>query len=1166
MIRFIDLHTGNTYNGIIPYVHYFDEQQSTNLYYVKQICFASRCQSCKVTIPENNVFKLANLTSNTNESKQINSNRENINGFEYVDKDTKFLRNKNEEVNLLSFELKLQGYSSKYGYLYMIYVIGSSDSAGEFHENITITESNKDSYTIEVAADFTAGDEAMINGIHNYGAEIPERIQQAIYESDLREDATDNILMNRKWKELLINFIDILNNKGNYKSLENSLNWFEYGDKIKLAEYWHKDEAGYEKLLKRELTKIADNEIMDMITYLWKTTYISIMMPLNKWIKSEWDWTEYETKEPSEVPIYDENGNIISYMHPAYLDRKIKNAIETYDREALIGGGRFDFGVEDWPNPGSAPDAPFDTYNGANIWRDEDETHHAILAEPIPELYKIGFIWSRDMLMLKMALVNLYFEKYFLPIHIDSLFGSVEELIYTNVIKITYDKYVQIDSKVENHDTIYSNIKEGSIHYMQDCNICVINSTPFKDVLLRYDVDNNPEQYQAILGIDYSKDVDINDVDGNSYYYNGPGCIVPFNCTLKLSDDYKIYKGEINVSYNKDGAIKHVKRATWNINNDSDNVVYKDNICYIDFKIILFEPGDVQVSLKFDTNSYHTFVKEYNIHISDTSSNYIDLYRVKRRSYDNILAQINKEAMIRDGKNYVQAKTLLACKEMPETSDMNKFMWTSTPTVRYDYYAVIDTNHDSNARKTISNSWVNITDNKPHVIDLCMPPAQIRKMFNEYKDFTDQYAEYFASISLSDIYNIYSYKYNIAGDVYYDTLNSIDINFTIKINPKGNAIDYKNDTVPVKIICRVTNSITKEFDFTINIKKTPNTSSTSICNVYYDDEMLTKNDPNTIGLNKCIYIDLNAKPSYELKLKDSLTTTARINSSETDASIISKLEKSIEYYWWGIEYVNNSRYLIGIKKYFNVSTNYSSEYVVSSDLIDVKSKHTWVDVQFKRKIGISAITPSISCHGFTVKNLELSINGESVPNRISAFDLEKYNNLLSTEGSLDFVYEYDFIDENDVQYHRVKKDKLYYIDSFSILGGDNYTLDVYSENELIKDNNIVLIEDRFIPLLHTIEKLEDNVISQKDCTCIIPTIDYSTHDATLTQWCFVNRLTGEAIYPTNEIGEPIHSIRAPFFTDNTRVKLPKGVYDIVLTYSLYGEDIVKTFKDAVIVK
>ena len=219
MIRFIDIQTGNTYCGVSPFVHYFDGQQSTNLYYVKQICFASRCQSCKVTIPENNVFKLANLTSTTNESRQINANKENINGFDYVDKNSKFLRNKTEEVNLLTSELKLQGYNSKYGYLYMIYVIGSSDSAGEFHENITIVESNKETHNIEIAADFIAGDEALINGIHNYGAEIPERIQQTIYESDLREDATDNILINRKWKELLINFIDILNNKGNYKSL-----------------------------------------------------------------------------------------------------------------------------------------------------------------------------------------------------------------------------------------------------------------------------------------------------------------------------------------------------------------------------------------------------------------------------------------------------------------------------------------------------------------------------------------------------------------------------------------------------------------------------------------------------------------------------------------------------------------------------------------------------------------------------------------------------------------------------------------------------------------------------------------------------------------------------------------------------------------------------------
>lgn len=1159
MIRFIDIQTGNTYCGVSPFVHYFDGQQSTNLYYVKQICFASRCQSCKVTIPENNVFKLANLTSTTNESRQINANKENINGFDYVDKNSKFLRNKTEEVSLLTSELKLQGYNSKYGYLYMLYIIGSSDSAGEFHENITIVESNKESYNIEIAADFTAGDEALINGIHNYGAEIPERIQQAIYESDLREDATDNILINRKWKELLINFIDILNNKGNYKSLENSLNWFEYGDKIKLAEYWHKDEAGYEKLLRRELTKIADEEIIDMISYLWKTTYISIMMPLNKWVKSDWEWTEYETKEPKDTPIYDKDGNVISYMHPAYLDRKINNAKETYDREVMIGGGRMDFGIEDWPIPGSAPSVSFDTYNGANIWRDEDINRHAIIAEPIPELYKISFMWTRDMLMLKMALVNLYFEKYFLPIHIDSLFGSVEELIYTNTIKITYDKYIQIDTKVESNATIYSNVKSGNTYYMKDCDVCVTNSTPFGEVLLKYDTDESDEQYQAILGIDYSKDIELKEIDANSYYYNGPGCVIPFSCALSLpDDDLKVYLGEISISYKKDGKIIRTKRAIWNINNDSTSVSYDGNTCHIGFKIILFEPGDIQVSLKFDTNSYHTFIKEYDLHISDTTNIYIDLYKVKRISYDSMLAQLNREAMDRDGEDYKQAFSLLECAEMPERSEMNKFMWTSTPTMHYDYYAIIDTNHDTSARETLSNSWINVTDNRPHIIDICTPPAQIYKMFNNYKTFTDEYQEYFKSISLAELYNKYSYKYNIAGDIYYDPLNSISVNFTIKINPNGNEINYENSTVPICVMCNIDDNESKTFNFDITLKKTPNTSSTSICNVIANDEDAVKADLEAIGLNHCIYIDLKTKSDYRIGLSDD--DYVEISDSMSDDELISVLDK-FNWYWWGVEYMNESRYVIGIRKFYNA--NRESQ-IISADKVNIARISSTLDIKWQWDFNSkenNIIRYDIETNNIDVSNITLFINGVKQDIREDhSVDITELISMFATVDILSFNYEYDFIDAKGVEHHKAKNDSIIYIDKNIRYGFDDMIV------KELENTKTTINENRFIPLLHKIEKLENTDITINDFTCIIPTIDYSTHDATLSQWCFVNKLTGESIYPSNEIGEHIHSIRAPFFTDNTRVRLSRGVYDIVLTYSLFGDDIVKTFKNAVIVK
>ena len=37
-MRFVDLNNGYTYNGDYPYIHWFDDNQSTNLVYTKKLC------------------------------------------------------------------------------------------------------------------------------------------------------------------------------------------------------------------------------------------------------------------------------------------------------------------------------------------------------------------------------------------------------------------------------------------------------------------------------------------------------------------------------------------------------------------------------------------------------------------------------------------------------------------------------------------------------------------------------------------------------------------------------------------------------------------------------------------------------------------------------------------------------------------------------------------------------------------------------------------------------------------------------------------------------------------------------------------------------------------------------------------------------------------------
>ena len=59
MIRFIDVNTGNVYNGNTPYIHWFEGKQSVGLNYDKQIVFLtdSKCVCIKMN---SEVFSIVN--------------------------------------------------------------------------------------------------------------------------------------------------------------------------------------------------------------------------------------------------------------------------------------------------------------------------------------------------------------------------------------------------------------------------------------------------------------------------------------------------------------------------------------------------------------------------------------------------------------------------------------------------------------------------------------------------------------------------------------------------------------------------------------------------------------------------------------------------------------------------------------------------------------------------------------------------------------------------------------------------------------------------------------------------------------------------------------------------------------------------------------------------
>lgn len=276
MIRFVDLETGNTFDGSAPHVFWMPGEQSTNLIYSQPICFISDKKNVNISIENNDIFSLID------QNKLVNEEFGDIYGFEYL--------------NIQSIKCSsLVSSGVKYVdncYIHMMYIIASSTQLGEY-----ICTFNIDNNNYSVGADFYGENESLYINLSNNGIEIPEVIQKAIYDVNIHEEKRDNITLNRKWKELLSNLWDVTANKGSYKSLYNSLNWFEYGDKVKLYEVWKDTDKN--KYFLQDVHQLLNNKFSQTLNGYTKTTYLSLQYALEKYVEKDGKIVYDKEKNPT---------------------------------------------------------------------------------------------------------------------------------------------------------------------------------------------------------------------------------------------------------------------------------------------------------------------------------------------------------------------------------------------------------------------------------------------------------------------------------------------------------------------------------------------------------------------------------------------------------------------------------------------------------------------------------------------------------------------------------------------------------------------------------------------------------------------------------------------------------------------------------------------------
>lgn len=556
MIRFIDVKTGNVYNGSKPYVHWFEGKQSVGLNYDKQFVILTDSNHVNISL-DSEVFSLVDnhkigfLTNENGEPIQrtfFNKEYYDLNALK-----TKFLYhpcNKNAKVG-------------KY-YVYTFNVIAQGKYVGEITDTLKI---NGELFTI--GADFYDENEVLGINLSNLGLDMSNEIQRAIYEKDINEQKPDYVLLNRKLKELLNEYINILANKGSYKSLLSSLKWFEYGDLTKIYEYWKHSEPNKDYLSKKDITQFINKTTEELLYSKTKTTYISINTALNK--------------------IAKENGEII------YDDK--------YDKSSYTG--------------------------------------ECLVDEPNPKLNDAVFMFSKDVMSLKMTLLHNFFATYFLPIHLDLIYTTLEETIYSNTIKMITAPLLERFDYVDNVSTFKCELEK--LYHLENVETFTNLDTPF-GYLNDHDL-NQEDAELEIIGVDtqFFNYETLNGINNDDVYkayifqhYKGIGTIIPFNCVFDIPD--AIFNGDIVIYKNGELILS---RSTTNIRSTVNN-----GKTYVNFNILLKEIGDYKIQLQFRTTGGSNLVKTFDFKVDEESYPDIKLYKIIPK--DNIKNTININKWIQE--------------------------------------------------------------------------------------------------------------------------------------------------------------------------------------------------------------------------------------------------------------------------------------------------------------------------------------------------------------------------------------------------------------------------------------------------------------------------------------------------------------------------------------
>ena len=304
------------------------------------------------------------------------------NGFE-----TTFIKSKLTEDDIYAIKTseQINEYNTFDYLLIPIYVVANAYEEGTWISNLMIHITNKESLEeewcyISVGGTFVDEYEGLVINGTNLGISLPKDILKSINKESLYNDEYNTSLYNDKLKEYLLNYMGIRGEMGNFNSAIKALKWFGYGNKLSISKLLKTDN----EFINQYLLDYFDisYDILNSFKKFKSDSLIALRLMTNG---ETGEWYEFDTNEF----MFGENNPILE----EYFDKYIKVKI-----------GNHDMPIDDDPE---------------KYW-----------------YWKPYFDFSFNELGIKISLLAYYYNKYFLPLHLNIHSASLGYKVYANDIKM----------------------------------------------------------------------------------------------------------------------------------------------------------------------------------------------------------------------------------------------------------------------------------------------------------------------------------------------------------------------------------------------------------------------------------------------------------------------------------------------------------------------------------------------------------------------------------------------------------------------------------------------------------------------------------------------------------------------------------------------------------